>query len=275
MPASAWPELTPLCCAGGRHRARPARAVRRRSAALLAGATGAAIAAGLLAPPAVATSGVPSSTTLGPQNQVRVQGTAYFVLGWVHAAGHPVGGDEVTILRDTGHGMQRLATVPTASDGHFSYRGTTPGSIVLYALSGQHGAVEPSRSSWAIVHATRPASPPLGARAVALASRLAGDPYVYGAEGPRAFDCSGLTAYVYGSLGHPLPHSAQAQYDDVAHIAQSAAEPGDLVFFGSPGDIYHVGIYAGDGAIWHAPVPGQTVRREPIWTSAFEVGRVR
>ncbi|MEZ0581163.1 C40 family peptidase [Nocardioides sp. MH1] len=111
-----------------------------------------------------------------------------------------------------------------------------------------------------------------GQQAVDLASREAGDPYVYGAAGPDAFDCSGLTMYVYSQLGVSLPHSAAAQ----AAMAQpvSDPQPGDLVFFGGSGGVYHVAIYAGDGMIWHAPHSGTVVSLEPIWTSDVFYGRV-
>lgn len=111
-----------------------------------------------------------------------------------------------------------------------------------------------------------------GAQVVELASHEAGDPYVYGAAGPSAFDCSGFTMYVYAQLGIALPHSSAAQ----AAMAQpvSDPQPGDLVFFTGGGGVYHVAIYAGDGMIWHAPHTGTVVSLEPIWTSSVFYGRV-
>lgn len=104
-----------------------------------------------------------------------------------------------------------------------------------------------------------------------LAAREAGDPYVWGAAGPSAFDCSGYTMHVFAQLGISLPHSSSAQ----AAMARPVSDPqvGDLVFFGGSG-VYHVGIYAGDGSIWHAPRPGGVVRKEQIWTSDVFYGRV-
>lgn len=108
-------------------------------------------------------------------------------------------------------------------------------------------------------------------RIMELAAREAGDPYVWGASGPSAFDCSGYTMYVFGQLGISLPHNAAAQ----AAMARPVSDPevGDLVFFGS-GHVYHVAIYAGDGMIWHAPRTGDVVRKAPIWTSDVFYGRV-
>jgi lysozyme family protein len=114
----------------------------------------------------------------------------------------------------------------------------------------------------------------VGDRAVALASQEAGDPYVYGADGPDSFDCSGLVAYVYGRLGISLPHNAQAQYGVMPHVPQSSARPGDIVFFpSSSGHITHNGIYAGGGMMWAAPHTGDVVKKQRIYTSSYWVGR--
>jgi cell wall-associated NlpC family hydrolase len=89
--------------------------------------------------------------------------------------------------------------------------------------------------------------------ALNTAAAQKGDPYRYGAAGPNAFDCSGLTLYSYGKAGKTLPRTAQAQYNKTRRISSSNLQPGDLVFIGnSPGSIYHVGIYAGywSGKSW-------------------------
>ena len=112
-----------------------------------------------------------------------------------------------------------------------------------------------------------------GSQAVALASQHAGQPYVYGAEGPSSFDCSGFTQYIYGQMGISLPRTAAEQGNAVTMIPQSSARPGDLIFFGTPGSFYHVGIYAGNGQMWDAPKPGTSVQLQPIWDSGYYVGR--
>lgn len=114
----------------------------------------------------------------------------------------------------------------------------------------------------------------IGGQAVAIAAAQQGKPYVWAAAGPYAFDCSGLTMYVYGRLGRSIPHNTNSQYAAVAHISQGAKAPGDLIFFGSPGNVYHVGIYAGGNMIWHAPHTGTVVQLTPIWTGDYLVGRV-
>jgi cell wall-associated NlpC family hydrolase len=102
-----------------------------------------------------------------------------------------------------------------------------------------------------------------------------GSPYVYGATGPHHFDCSGLTRWVYKREGTTLPHSSSAQVNKVERIKRSHARRGDLVFFYSHGAVYHVGIYAGHGNVWHAPHSGTRVRRDHIWTGDVFFGRVR
>jgi cell wall-associated NlpC family hydrolase len=112
-----------------------------------------------------------------------------------------------------------------------------------------------------------------GGRVVHTASEQWGRPYVYGAEGPVAFDCSGLTKYVYKQHGVTLPHNAAMQYGVVDHVAKSNMRLGDLVFFYDESGIYHVGIFAGGDQMWAAGNTGDYVRKQEIYTDRFVVGR--
>lgn len=113
-------------------------------------------------------------------------------------------------------------------------------------------------------------------KAVRVAAAQKGIRYVYGGTSPRTgFDCSGLTKYVFGKVGKRLPRTAQAQYNAAYKISRKSARPGDLVFFGGSRSIYHVGVYAGGGYIWHAPRPGKRVSKVKLWTSAVKFARVR
>ncbi|HSR25082.1 MAG TPA: NlpC/P60 family protein, partial [Candidatus Eisenbacteria bacterium] len=98
--------------------------------------------------------------------------------------------------------------------------------------------------------------PASGRASVAVRTAYAqlGDPYVWGASGPNAFDCSGLTMYAWRAAGVSLPHSAAMQYNSGRHVSRSNLQPGDLVFFYSP--ISHVGIYIGGGKMIDAPHTG-------------------
>ncbi|MEO3974137.1 NlpC/P60 family protein [Streptomyces sp. CAU 1734] len=107
-----------------------------------------------------------------------------------------------------------------------------------------------------------PAPNPRAARAVAHAYGALGKPYVWGATGPGAYDCSGLTQAAWRAAGVSLPRTTYTQIDSGRRIERSALAPGDLVFF-YPG-ITHVGLYIGDGKMIHAPRPGVPIRIAPI-----------
>ena len=111
--------------------------------------------------------------------------------------------------------------------------------------------------------------------AVDWARSRRGTPYGYGSAGPNSFDCSGLTRWAYARVGKWLPHSSAAQARRTLHVSRDNRRPGDLVFFGGRGGVYHVAIYAGGGKIWHAPYSGTRVRKERLWTSQVFYGRVR
>ena len=96
-----------------------------------------------------------------------------------------------------------------------------------------------------------------GAEALAYAKAQLGEPYVRGGDGPSSWDCSGLTSAAWGSVGVSLPHSSGQQYNRGASVSKSDLQLGDLVFFYS--DISHVGLYAGNGQVIHAPRPGKSV----------------
>jgi len=113
-----------------------------------------------------------------------------------------------------------------------------------------------------------------GAAKIAVQTALAqvGDPYSWGAAGPGAFDCSGLTMYSWAAAGVSLPHSSSAQYGVGMHISRSQVRAGDLVFFYSP--IHHVGIAISNGQMVHAPTWGQPVQVASIDSSPY-VGATR
>ncbi len=93
--------------------------------------------------------------------------------------------------------------------------------------------------------------------AVQTALDQVGDPYVYGAAGPDAFDCSGLTMYAWAAAGVAIPHSSSAQPGAGTPVSLSSLQPGDLVFYYSP--ISHAAMYIGNGQIVHAANPSRPV----------------
>ena len=95
------------------------------------------------------------------------------------------------------------------------------------------------------------------AQALNVALAQVGKPYVYGATGPGAFDCSGLVQFAYGQVGIELPRTSQAQAGVGVPVSAEALQPGDLVFAYGGG---HIGIYVGDGQYVYAPTEGDVVK---------------
>lgn len=93
----------------------------------------------------------------------------------------------------------------------------------------------------------------LAAEIITYAKEFLGYPYSYGAAGPKSFDCSGFTSYVFGHFDIDLPHNSASQAKKGTKVTRSKLQPGDLVFFQTSGkNISHVGIYIGDGDFIHA-----------------------
>jgi len=116
------------------------------------------------------------------------------------------------------------------------------------------------------------AASPRAAEAVSFAREQLGKPYAWGATGPGAYDCSGLTQAAWAAAGVSLPRTTYQQIDAGRRIPVSRLRPGDLVFYYS--GVSHVGIYVGGGRIIHAPHPGAPVRYAPV-DSMPVVGAVR
>ena len=120
-----------------------------------------------------------------------------------------------------------------------------------------------------------PANVPVSGRAAAAvnyALAQVGDAYVYGAAGPSAFDCSGLTMMAWAQAGVGLPHSSSAQQGSGSPVSSSSLQPGDLVFYYSP--VSHVGIYIGGGKIVHAANPSSGVQVAGVFSMPYS-GAVR
>lgn len=89
-----------------------------------------------------------------------------------------------------------------------------------------------------------------------------GDPYVFAASGPDAFDCSGLVLAALAEVGISVPHSARKQIGMFPEVSRSELKPGDIVGFYD--DLHHDGIYVGDGMVIHASQPGDPVKKAPM-----------
>ncbi|SCL39145.1 Cell wall-associated hydrolase, NlpC family [Micromonospora rhizosphaerae] len=120
-------------------------------------------------------------------------------------------------------------------------------------------------------------SPPAISGSAGVAVRYAygaiGKPYVWGADGPDGYDCSGLTLASWRAAGKSLPHNAAMQWDATARISRSSLQPGDLVFYEGLG---HVSLYVGSGQVIDAPSAGRNVsKRDMDIMTIAGYGRVR
>ncbi|CEN85540.1 MAG: NlpC/P60 family protein [Paeniclostridium sordellii] len=124
--------------------------------------------------------------------------------------------------------------------------------------------------------AEKPAPPVNNTNAASAVVNMAysklGSPYVWGAEGPNTFDCSGLTSYVFrNAAGVSLPRTSGSQYGVGTSVSKANLQPGDLVFFATGGGgISHVGIYVGGGQMIHAPQTGDVVKVSNINSSYWQ-----
>lgn len=137
--------------------------------------------------------------------------------------------------------------------------------------SGERAAPEEKPAAAAPAPSAAPASGNAAA-AVSFAMSQVGDAYVYGAVGPDAWDCSGLTMGAWQAAGVSLPHSSSAQMGSGTSVSMSELQPGDLVFYYSP--VSHVGMYIGNGQLVHAANPSRPVEVVPVNSMPFS-GAVR
>ncbi len=148
-------------------------------------------------------------------------------------------------------------------------RYTAGGASALAAASGP-GCVQA---------AAGPLPSGVAGKVIAYARTQIGKPYVWGATGPDAFDCSGLTMMAYRAAGITIPRTSQRQWAAGPRVPPGQEQPGDLVFFaGSDGTMTapgHVGIVTGKGMMIDAPQAGETVREEPYTNSQDLVGFTR
>jgi cell wall-associated NlpC family hydrolase len=103
-----------------------------------------------------------------------------------------------------------------------------------------------------------------GGKALVYAVEQIGKPYVWGAAGPTAYDCSGLTSRAWEHAGRTIPRTSQEQWAKLPHISLRDLRPGDLVLYFP--EATHVALYLGEGRVIEAPRPGANVRVSPIAT---------
>ncbi|MFJ4869478.1 NlpC/P60 family protein [Streptomyces sp. NPDC088757] len=111
-----------------------------------------------------------------------------------------------------------------------------------------------------------------GAEALRFAVEQLGKPYEWGAEGPEAYDCSGLTQRAWAAAGREIPRTSQEQWETLPRVPLSELRPGDLVVY-FPGAT-HVAVYLGEGLVVQAPRPGAKVKVSPLAANPL-LGAVR
>ncbi|GAA1472686.1 C40 family peptidase [Corynebacterium felinum] len=134
------------------------------------------------------------------------------------------------------------------------------------SLAGQGGAANYS----ALVEAPKVEevkTQSVGEAVLAAARSKIGAPYVWGAKGPNAFDCSGLTTWAYEQVGKKIPRTSYAQAAQGQRVAYQDLQPGDIVVFYSGAS--HVGIYAGNGRVVHAVTQGTPLQEAPMGNMPF------
>jgi cell wall-associated NlpC family hydrolase len=116
-------------------------------------------------------------------------------------------------------------------------------------------------------------------RASNVALKQLGDPYRYGAAGPRSFDCSGLMKYSYAKAGIKLPRTASAQSHRAHRISKKRLHRGDLMFFYGGGGVYHAAMFLkwshGRAVMVHSPGRGKHVRKDHPWTNKWFAATMR
>ncbi|MFJ9540399.1 NlpC/P60 family protein [Streptomyces sp. NPDC101225] len=187
----------------------------------------------------------------------RLRGAARVELAGLKARQAELKRTRTTITGKLDAARRLLAHLPAAERQRLGLGGG-PGGADRASRSGSapRTGLQPSGSAAAEAPTSRAAA------AVSYAYSKLGSPYVWGATGPNAFDCSGLVQAAYQSAGISLPRTTYAQIDAGRRVSRSELAPGDLVFFYS--GISHVGIYVGNGQMIHAPNPSAPVRLAPI-----------
>lgn len=162
----------------------------------------------------------------------------------------------------------QIRTLPKSGVITFTSKPLVTGSYRTVYLGGRTFAV----ASTSAIKVTVKKS---AATVLAEAKKHVGALYKYGAAGPKRFDCSGFTMYVYKkSIGRKLPHKANSQQRYGKAVSKSKKKPGDLIVFRSGSYGYHVGIYAGAGKMYDSPHSGARVTKRKMFGSNYVVRRL-
>ncbi|MGW0864295.1 NlpC/P60 family protein [Streptomyces sp. NPDC002611] len=143
-------------------------------------------------------------------------------------------------------------------------------ALSAFETNGITKAQKKFMASGALSSARRPSAE--GDRALRYVVGQLGKPYEWGAEGPKSYDCSGLTSQAWAEAGAPIPRTSQEQWKRLKRIPLAELRPGDLVVYFP--EATHVALYLGDGMVVQAPRPGAKVKVSPIAANPL-LGAVR
>jgi cell wall-associated NlpC family hydrolase len=248
------------------------RMTMRNAALALAGVlTGTAVAAGCLAGAAQPEQhGAAATATAGRAAAVQTVRTRLTAL---ESAADRAGrvaeiADEAVLQHDT---TANRAAADRAEAGLVTLAGKQTPELtgLLQRLTALGVSTAPGASDGVTATTTALVGRTKALRAVSYARNQIGDPYGFAKAGPGRWDCSGLTMKSYSAVKVSIGgHSATAQYNKERRqrhlVSYSHKRPGDLIFYGSPGSVYHVAIYAGHGRMIEAPYPGKRVREVKV-----------
>lgn len=186
----------------------------------------------------------------------RLRGAARIELGTLKTRQTELKRHKKTVTSKLTEARQLLGRLTTEDRARLDTTGGGAGHVSRSSASSRRTLTGP------VSPATADAPDSRAAAAVSYAYSKLGSPYVWGATGPNAFDCSGLTLAAYRAAGVSLPRTTYSQINAGRRVARSELLPGDLVFYYS--GISHVGIYIGNGQMIHAPNPSAPVRVAPL-----------
>ncbi len=151
--------------------------------------------------------------------------------------------------------------------------------LLAFAILAAASVLSPAPEASATASSRQSARQHKVKHAASVALRQIGDPYRYGAAGPRAFDCSGLMKFAYRKAGLKLPRTSSAQARRAHRIPKQKLRRGDLMFFTDGGGVYHAAMFLkwrhGRAVMVHSPGRGGHVRRAHPWTKSWFGATVR
>lgn len=176
-------------------------------------------------------------------------------------------GESIQVFSDADSNSQVVNYLPTASSWKIMATKTDNNGTNWYQVASNQWVMSSLMADGYSVAQAATNNTSDAQKVIDLAKEQIGKPYVWGAKGPNAFDCSGLMNYVFQqALGRNIGGWTVPQESAGTQVSVMSAQPGDLLFWGGHGSTYHVALYIGDGQYIHAPQPGDSVKIASVST---------